>query len=55
MGSIWTPPNELAAFFGEQVGLKAGLALTHEELVDCIGIQGCYCVGLRRFHKTKSR
>jgi restriction system protein len=37
MASIWTPTNEFAAFFGEQVGLKAGLALTREELVSFIG------------------
>lgn len=37
MGSIWTPKNEFAAFFGEQVGLKSGLALTRDELVSHIG------------------
>ncbi|MBL0352531.1 MAG: restriction endonuclease [Candidatus Dechloromonas phosphoritropha] len=37
MGSIWTPTNEFAAFFGEQVGLKSGLALTRDELVTHIG------------------
>ncbi len=37
MGSIWTPANEFAAFFGEQVGLKSGLALTRDELVNHIG------------------
>ncbi|MDD3937570.1 restriction endonuclease [Rhodoferax sp.] len=37
MGSIWTPKNDFAAFFGEQVGLKSGLALSREELVSHIG------------------
>lgn len=37
MGSIWTPTNEFAAFFGEQVGLKSGLALTRDELISHIG------------------
>jgi restriction system protein len=37
MGSIWTPINEFSAFFGEQVGLKSGLALTRNELVSHIG------------------
>ena len=37
MGSIWAPTNQFAAFFGEQVGLKSGLALTRNELVSHIG------------------
>jgi restriction system protein len=37
MASIWTTTNEFAAFFGEQVGLKSGLALTRNELVSHIG------------------
>lgn len=37
MASIWTPTNEFSAFFGEQIGLKSGLALTREELVSHIG------------------
>lgn len=37
MSSIWIPTNEFSAFFGEQVGLKSGLALTRDELVSHIG------------------
>lgn len=37
MDTIWTPTNEFAAFFGEQVGLKSGMALTRNELAKYIG------------------
>lgn len=36
MGTIWIPPNQFAAFFGERVGFKSGLALTREEIIDHI-------------------
>ena len=34
MGTIWIPPNQFAAFFGEQIGFKSGLALTREEIIE---------------------
>lgn len=37
MGTIWIPPNQFAAFFGDRIGFKSGLALTREEIVEHIG------------------
>jgi len=37
MGTIWMPPNQFAAFFGERIGVKSGLALSREEIVDHLG------------------
>lgn len=37
MGTIWMPPNQFAAFFGDRIGVKSGLALSREEIVDHLG------------------
>lgn len=34
MASIWIPPNQFAAFLGERIGFKSGLALSREEIID---------------------
>ncbi len=34
MATIWTPPNQFAAFLGERIGFKSGLALSREEIIE---------------------
>jgi restriction system protein len=49
MGTIWIPPNQFAAFIGDRLGFKSGLALTREEIIDNLDGYGSIAASIAQY------